>query len=248
MRLAIVTAYFNEDRATIERCIASVRAQTIPVEHILVADGQPQDWIPGAGVRHVVLDRAHGDFGDTPRMIGLVLAIREEFDAIQFLDADNYVLPQHAAVAEALLNESGAHLLVLKRRFLRPDGSDLNFTIDEDEALQLIDTNCYLFTRPAFPTALKWALIPRALSFIGDRVFRSVFSKVGHPVAVASEPTVGYRCLWEGVYRAAGEEPPPGCRDLTEHREKAAAWWSELDDGRRAEIQAALGVRISAGK
>jgi glycosyltransferase involved in cell wall biosynthesis len=183
MRLAIVTAYFNEDRATIERCIASVRAQTVPVEHILVADGRPQDWIPGAGVRHIVLDRAHGDFGDTPRMIGLVLAIREEFDAIQFLDADNYVLPQHAAVAEALLNESGAHMLVLKRRLLRPDGSDLNFTIDEDEALQLIDTNCYLFTRPAFPTALKWALIPRALSFIGDRVFRSVFSKVGHPIA-----------------------------------------------------------------
>lgn len=245
MRIAIVTAYFDEDRATLERCIESVRSQTAPVEHILVADGRPRDWIPATGVRHVTLDRSHGDFGDTPRTLGLLLAIREGFDAVQFLDADNLVFPQHTATATATLRESGAHMLVLKRVFLRPDGSAMNFISDEDESLAAIDTNCYLFTRPAFPTALKWALIPKELSFIGDRVFRSVFSKVGHPVSVAPEPTVGYRCLWAGVYRAAGEEPPPGCRDLTAHRKQAAAWWTGLDEARRTEIQAALGVKIS---
>ena len=142
MRIAIVTAYFNEDRPTLERCIESVRSQTVPVEHILVADGRPQDWVPAAGMRHIALDRSHGDFGDTPRVIGLLLAIREEFDAIQFLDADNLVYPRHAAMATALLRETGAHMLVLKRRVLRPDGSALNLTAAEDEALSTIDTNC----------------------------------------------------------------------------------------------------------
>ena len=247
MRIAIITAYFDEDRATLERCIESVRSQAVPVEHILVADGRPRAWIPPTGVRHITLDRSHGDFGDTPRTIGLTLAIREAFDAVQFLDADNVLFPRHAALATAALRESGAHMLVLKRSFLRPDGSTMNFKSDEDESLAVIDTNCYLFARPAFPTALKWTLIPREFSFIGDRVFRSVFSKAGHPVAVAADATVGYRCMWSDVYRAAGEEPPPGCRDLAEQREKAAQWWSALEEDRRAEIQAALGVKISIG-
>jgi hypothetical protein len=247
MRIAIVTAYFNEDRRIIERCMASVRAQTVPVEHILVADGHPQDWVRAAGERHITLDRSHGDYGDTPRMVGLVLAMREGFDAVQFLDADNLLYPQHAAMATKLLRGTGAHVLVLKRRMLRPDGSALPFTSAEDEALVQIDTNCYLFTRAAFPTAIKWALIPRELSFMGDRVFRSVVSKVGHPVAVALEPSVGYTCMWASVYRAVGEEPPPGCHDLSAQRAKAAAWWSGLDEARRDEIQVALGVKIAVG-
>jgi glycosyltransferase involved in cell wall biosynthesis len=245
MRIAIVTAYFKEDRATVERCLASVRSQTVPVEHILVADGHPQDWVRATGVRHIALDRSHGDFGDTPRMVGLVLAIREGYDAVQFLDADNLLYPRHAALATELLRGTGAHMLVLKRRLLRPDGSALNFTAPEDESLTVIDTNCYLFARSALATAIKWALVPRELAFMGDRVFRSVFSKVGHPVAVMPEPTVGYTCMWEAVYRAAGEEPPPGCHDLTALRENAAVWWSGLDEARRDEIQVALGVKIS---
>jgi hypothetical protein len=48
-RYAIVTPYYKEDRALIERCIDCVRAQSIPTEHILVADGHPQSWINDAG-------------------------------------------------------------------------------------------------------------------------------------------------------------------------------------------------------
>lgn len=245
MRLAIVTVYCAEERRTLERCLASVRSQALPVEHFVIADGHPQDWLRDAGVRHVALDRAHGDHGDTPRMVGLVLAVREQFDAVQFLDADNLLYPQHAAMAAGLLRDTGAHLLVLKRRMLRPDGSVLNFTAGEDEALEHIDTNCYVFARAAFSTAIKWALIPKELSFMGDRVFRSVVSKVGHPVAVAPEPTVGCTCMWANVYRRAGEKPPPGSHDLSAHQARAAIWWSELDQARRDEIQVALGVRIS---
>src|SRR5262249_34844597 len=127
MRLAVITAYFDEDRATIERCLASVRSQTVPVDHLVVADGRPQGWIADTEARHIVLDRSHSDFGDTPRMIGLMLAIREGYDAIQFLDADNLILPGHAAMATAAMRDTAADMLVLKRLFLRPDGSVIDF-------------------------------------------------------------------------------------------------------------------------
>ncbi len=247
MRYAVVTAYFREAPAVIERCIDSVRSQTITVEHILVADGHPQGWITGRAVRHIPLDRNHGDFGDTPRLVGLALAIREQFDVIQFLDADNLLYPRHAETAVALLRETGAHLAVMKRRFLRQDGSALGYVSQRDETLVHVDTNCYVFARPSFPTALKWLLIPRELAFMSDRVFRSVFSKVGHPVVVAPEATVGYTSMFPNTYEAVGEEPPPGRRDHQPQFTAAVAWWSGLDERERDEIEATLGVKISIG-
>jgi len=245
MRIAIITAYFKEERATIERCIDSVRSQTQPAEHILVAHGHPQAWIGAGNLRQIVLDRNNDDFGDTPRAIGLVVAIREGYDAVQFLDADNVIDPHHVAMSAGMLRSTGAHMLVLKRRFLRQDGSVLNFISARDETLAAIDTNCYLFARPSFPTALKWTLIPKELSYMGATVFRSVFSKAGHPVAVASEPTVGYTSMWANTYTEVGETPPPGFRDHSLRAERARAWWSGLDDARRTEIQSALGVTIT---
>jgi hypothetical protein len=50
-RYCVVTPYFKEDRAMLKRCMDSVRRQTAKVDHMLVADGFPQDWIstePGA--------------------------------------------------------------------------------------------------------------------------------------------------------------------------------------------------------
>ena len=49
--------------------MASVRRQTVPTEHLLVADGHPQDWLESESVRHLRLDRSHGDFGNTPQEI-----------------------------------------------------------------------------------------------------------------------------------------------------------------------------------
>ena len=248
MRYAIVTAYYQEDRATLERCLESVRRQSVEIQHIVLADGHPQAWVNDApGVRHIVLDRCHADFGDTPKLLGLLLAMRDGCDAIQFLDADNLIFEGHAELGLALLRETAAHLIVLKRTFLRQDGTDLNWVSPRDDSLRHIDMNCYLFARPSFPTALKWVLIPRQFSFMSDRVFRSVFSKAGHPVAVAPRATVGYTSMWANTYISVGETPPPGTRDHTEVAARAKAWWASLDDKRRALIEATLGVKISIG-
>lgn len=77
-KYAIITPYYKEERRLLERCIASVRNQTIGTDHFLVADGFPQDWIDTTGVRHLKLDRSHGDGGNTPRGVGALLAVAEQ--------------------------------------------------------------------------------------------------------------------------------------------------------------------------
>ncbi len=96
----IVTAYYKEDRAVLEHCISSVRAQTEPADHLLVADGHPQDWIDDLPVRHIRLDRAHCDYGNTPRVVGAMLGISEGYGGIGFLDADNWIESDHIATCQ----------------------------------------------------------------------------------------------------------------------------------------------------
>ena len=68
-RFAVVTPYYREPRAIIERCIASVRAQTTGCDHFLVADGFPQGWIDEGQIRHIRLDQPHKDYGNVARGI-----------------------------------------------------------------------------------------------------------------------------------------------------------------------------------
>ena len=76
-RPIVITPYYKEDPALLRRCMDSVRAQTVPTEHFLVADGYPQDWIDAEPVRHLKLDRSHRDYGNTPRGVAALLATSE---------------------------------------------------------------------------------------------------------------------------------------------------------------------------
>src|SRR5260221_12772714 len=114
-RFAIVTPYYQEPRATLERCIASVRAQTVGCDHFLIADGFPQTWIDEAQARHISLDQAHKDYGHVARGIGALLAVSEAYDGIGFLDADNWLDENHVAAC-VRAGSGGADLGIAKRR------------------------------------------------------------------------------------------------------------------------------------
>lgn len=246
MRIAVVTPYYREDKEILARCIDSVRAQPMRVDHILIADGHPQDWVENhENVDHLVLRKSSADYGDTPRSLGFLLAIRRDYDIIQFLDADNVLFSNHF---EAVLNgfaATGADLLIARRHMLRPDGSIINWTSDEDEKLQHVDTSCYVFSRNAFPAGLKWSYIPRELGCVDDRVFFASIKCSNLKIAVLSIKTVGYTCMWPVVYRAIGEEPPPGHRDIMDRYANAKAWWNALDESRRQLIQRNLGTVLN---
>jgi glycosyltransferase involved in cell wall biosynthesis len=248
MRIAVVTPYYEEERKTLARCMESVRAQSIHVDHILVADGHPQYWVEDYdNITHLVLRNSAADYGDTPRSLGFVLGVRRDYDIIQFLDADNILYNNHF---DSVLNgfaATGADLLIARRDLLRPDESIINWISAEDDQFRHVDTSCYVFSKTAFPVGMKWSFIPKELGCIDDRVFFGIVQCANLKILALPNKTVGYTCMWPGVYRAIGEEPPPGYRDILPKYANAKAWWEMLDEKRRELIERNLGTTISFG-
>jgi hypothetical protein len=250
MRIAVVTPYFKESADVLCRCLVSVQSQGMPVDHVLVADGHAQYWIEDQSrVTHIELRKGAADFGDTPRSVGFVVAMRREYDIIQFLDADNILMPGHFDAVlshfRGIPESEYPDLVVARRQMLRPDGSVLGMAIDEDEALKHIDTSCYVFYRTAFHLGVKWCFIPKELGFMDDRVFFALVTKAGlRKIVVNPVKTVGYTCWWTDLYKLAGETPPPNSKNIEPYREAARVWWRNLDAHSKSVLEARLGLPI----
>jgi len=216
-RIAIVTPYHKETRALLERCLNSVRAQTVAADHLMIADGHPQDWIDegywideGVQVkpRHIRLDHEHGDAGNAARGIGALLAIAEGYDAIGQLDADNWIEPDHvASCLAAAATRDPCDYVVAKRILRRPDESVMPLA-----ETWPYDTNCLFFLRGGFAVLPHWAMIPKPMALSGDRVFYTMLQRRGFAVAYTDHPTVNYHNLWASSYRALGELAPKGAK------------------------------------
>jgi glycosyltransferase involved in cell wall biosynthesis len=125
MKVAVITPYFRTPLPWLERCHQSVLLQTHPCTQIFVADGEPLAVIDQWKAQHIVLQHGHGDFGDTPLAIGSLSAIGQGFDAIAYLDSDNWYHPEHIASLVALHQQVGAAVCAANRLFCRLDGSPL---------------------------------------------------------------------------------------------------------------------------
>jgi hypothetical protein len=248
MRIAVVTPYHKESEEVLARCMASVREQSVAADHILVADGHPQYWVEEyANVAHLVLRKSAADYGDTPRSLGFVLGVRRDYDIIQFLDADNILYGGHFDLVLNGFAETAADLLIARRDLLRPDGSIIDWKNEEDDNFRHVDTSCFVFSRSAFPLGLKWSHIPREFGCIDDRIFFAVVQQTPLRVGILPSRTVGYTCMWPGVYKAIGEEPPPGAHEILDVYAEAKAWWDALDETRRQLVQSHLGAVINIG-
>lgn len=230
MNVAIITPYYRESRAMIERCIRSVAAQDHAATHLLVADGHPQDWIDHQPVRHLRLDRSHGDYGNTPRSIGGILAASEGFDAIGFVDADNWLEADHVSscLATAAQARQEVDYVIAKRQLTRDDGSVLPILTRDDQDGSHVDTNCFFMLPGAFHTLGQWGVMPKPLSTVGDRIFVSSLRHQGLRAARNPRTTVNYLCTWAFIFEALGETPPPYAKsaiDLGPTRR----WWLGLD-------------------
>lgn len=220
---AVVTAYHKEHRDVILRAVESVkrmRSAGYQVKHYLVADGHPQDF-SAASVHHIQLPTEHRDYGDTPRLIGATLAIREGCHGLMFLDADNVVYPNHLELALQKYTHESNNIVLTKRDFLRPNGEKITFTCAEDQNFSHVDTGCFVFFDEAVYEALEWIKIPSKLSAFGDRYFWNLLRDSRNTFGATETPTVGYTCLWAGVYHEINEAPPPGAKELD---------WSDMED------------------
>src|SRR5438552_2141705 len=115
LRVATITAYHREPVKILRQCHESVLAQTYPTTHFLVADGAPQEAVDAWEAEHIILPRSHGDFGDTPRVIGTISALNLGYDAITFLDADNWYHRKHVELMAAAHKQTGRNVCLGSR-------------------------------------------------------------------------------------------------------------------------------------
>ena len=207
MRVAVITPYHGEPREWLGQCHESVRAQSHPCVHILVADGMADNSVDQFVAQHIILGHGHNDYGDTPRAVGSMAAIAQGFDAIAYLDADNWYKPTHIESLVALHQETDAPLLTSGRVFYRMDGSFMGLCPYSDGESH-VDVGCYLMTRPCFRLALEWAMIPRDLHAIDDRLILHRAKEWRIPRAHSWRASMCYRATAAIDYKLLGETPP----------------------------------------
>jgi hypothetical protein len=245
-RYVFISPYFKETRDYLERCIASVKHQTLRADHIVVSDGFPQEWLDQASIRHVRLDRAHGDYGNTPRGVGSLMAIAEGYDGIGLLDADCWLEPDHLEHCLAQAEKVGGKtcgFVVASRTFRRPDQSIIN-VVDEPPALH-VDTNCFFFLPPSFSVLPVWALMPREISSICDRVFFLALRARNFISAITIKKTVNFTYTYAPLYRSLGEVPPRPIKENPDHR-AIRAWIDALPPKQLELINQRLGANLQA--
>ncbi|MFN3891617.1 MAG: glycosyltransferase family 2 protein [Beijerinckiaceae bacterium] len=217
MKVAVVTPYYKEPLKQLRQCITSVREQTYPCTHILVADGHPNSGIKiTREMQQVILPRSNGDVGNTPRGIGGLLADSWGFDAVAFLDADNWLEPNHIELMIRAHRKTARPLVACKRRFVTLEGAPMEYTEYPESQSMHVDTNCWLITRPAFSFFSAW-FMPKELALFGDRVFLQKVVSCGNPVCYTDYRTVAYRTAFAIHYLEAGLTPPPGCKAVFDY-------------------------------
>jgi len=245
-RVAVITPYFRTPIDWLRQCHESVLAQTHPCTHIMVADGESIDAVDGWKVQHMRCSHGHADYGDTPRAIGSMSAIGQGFDAITYLDADNWYSPEHIEMLVALHKRTDAQVCFANRNLYRPDGSLLG-PCPETDGDYFADTSSMFLTRDAFRFAQFWALMDSKLHAIGDRVMMHRFRNSKLKRAFNEKPTVAYRTTFPADYERTGEVAPREVKSSTKSMDEAYAHllsmggpdlrpkqWKEQDAGGKA--------------
>jgi hypothetical protein len=180
-------------------------------------------------VEHIELPRAHADYGNTPRTIGSLSANSQGYDAIAYLDADNWLYPDHLGAMVELHERTGAQLCTATRTIHRVDGS-LMFVDRESDGVKHVDTNCLFLTRPLFRLITLWAMMPIELAPHCDRIFWQAVLVRDPRRAHHEQPTVAYRTRHRVHYQRLGEAPPEGSVHLPDLPNHPNVWWSNQSE------------------
>ena len=211
-RLAVITPYFQEPDNVLVQCHESVLRQTVSCTHFLIADGHPRGLFDKSqNTMHMTLPMANADYGNTPRALGGMAAEAYGFDAVAYLDADNWYEPDHIANLLKEHDRTQNPLITCKRKFYDLAGCLLAVQEPDENTNSHVDTNCWLIIRPAFSMLRVW-LMPKPLSPLGDRVFLKKALHDRFQITMTDYRTVAYRTLHAAHYLAAGAPVPDNAK------------------------------------
>lgn len=248
MRVAVVTPYYKEKIEWLRRCHDSVMAQTYkPALHLFVADGTPEPEIDSWECDHLVVAGPNKDAGSAARGIGALQCVAHGFDAIAFLDSDNWYCPDHIESLVKLVQEKKVPVGAAFADPYRVDGTLIQKGEAPDPRL-VIDPSCLFVTRDAFPILPLWLRFPtigqmskdpgqREWTYggcISDRIFAYALHTFNVPVAVLDHSTVCYTVKSESYLKSIGEELPAEANKDSNLLD-AWNWWKNLSPLERVE-------------
>ena len=207
MKVAVVTPYYKETSQQLQRCIHSVAVQTYQATHFMVADGFPCKLPEIASTVHIQLPNSHNDAGATPRAIGALSAFSQGFDAVSFLDADNWYNDNHIAEMVNTMQLSKADAVVATRTIHTTTGVPLYVDRIESNGENMVDTNCMFISRAA-STFMSFWVTPPEHRLVSDRVFWQACIMNGLKAVRNDTPTVAYASKWAWHYQHAGVPIP----------------------------------------
>ena len=208
MKVAMVTPYHTESAAVLTRCNDSVLAQTYTnVRHFMVGDGIMNPLVSTFDADSYSLPHAHADAGATPRAMAALSAFSQGYDAVGFIDADNYLKPNHVETMVAVLQKSGADGIVATRVIHSQDDREMYIDRVESNGENMIDTNSWFLTRNAMHLMSHWITTP-GQQLWSDRHFAKAVLDGGMRLVRCDEPTVVYVTRWAWHYQYAGWAVP----------------------------------------
>lgn len=205
-RIAVVTPYYKEPDAELRRAIDSVRGQSMACDLIMVSDGFPNPLAQAPGIMHVALGAAHADNGNTPRYVGAMLALALGYDAVAFLDADNWFEPKHIERLVKRQHETNATAVFSLRNIYLPDGFKLPAIDHEDKRRSHVDTSCMMLTRACEFAMHLWGQMPQEWGPVCDRV---VYAELGSQrLAWSENRTLNFKSNY-GIHFHIANRPLP---------------------------------------
>jgi hypothetical protein len=212
--VAVITPYFKESPSTLHRCHQSVISQGRNVRHFMIADGFPQQELDQWNLTHIKLPQAHGDNGNTPRGIGGMIAFAQGFDAVAYLDADNWFGEGHILSLRQAQRHSRSSVVCSWRTIVLPDGTVVDGLDPEDKKKTHVDTSCYLITREVAFLASLWARMPQKLGPICDRIFFGNAMEAEPNMTWTHKPTVFFESNYMLHYKMARRRPERPVHDI----------------------------------
>jgi len=208
MKVAVITPYYQEPLEMLQRAHDSVAAQTHACTHYMIADGHPRIEVDTWQVRHLTLPKAHHNNGNTPRAKGTSEAIENDFDAIAYLDADNWFEPNHIAGLIEARQKTGADMISSGRVIHGLEGEVLLPLGEQGDGKETADTSTLLFGKTAFPILPLWGSMPDELGPNCDRYIFKGAQTLGCAHHHTGELTMHFTSRYAPHYRAAGRTIP----------------------------------------
>jgi len=218
MKVAVVTPYYKEPSDILLRCIRSVRNQTHKnVKHFVVSDGYPQNI---RKVEHIKIPPS-ADSGNTPRGVGVLVALAQGYDAIALLDADCWFSPNHIKNMVDTMVREDAPVVTCPRQLWNPD-TGLCFATDvESDGNHWNDTNCFLIRRDAAHLFAGWMFGDKKDAYMQDRVFWQRVKESGLKIARNHLPTAHY---WTTIAAHYLQHNEPMCKGAKVIIQEGDAW------------------------